>query len=97
MSAIEFVKRVGIAAAAAVAVLTLAGFINSIMMAAQVRPAIAEVVAEERKARQAADERLADQINEAVKDRGLILAAISAHNPTDREAYIKIMRDRWTR
>lgn len=93
----SFIKRTGVIAAAIAAVGAIFMFVNGIFMAVEVKPAIGQLMAEERDARVKADLDLARYQAESMRDRGLILAALEAPTAKERSAYLQLMRERWMR
>ena len=93
---IEFFKKVGVVAGAALAVVALGNTLGGFAVRQLVLPAIREVVAEEREARVKADVELSAAILQLSQDRLMILTILEYPPGPQRAAEIRRVREAWS-
>ena len=87
--------KVGTIAGAAIAVLTLMGIVHGFVMTLIFKPVMAEMVADERRARVAGDSALAAQFQQIERERAALLRAFLAPTTWERDKRLKRLAERW--
>lgn len=93
---VEFAKKVGLVAGAALAVVSLGNTLGGFAVRQIVVPAMRQVMAEEREARARADTELAAAITQLSSDRLVLLAILEYPVGRERAEAVRRVRVEWT-